>query len=1824
MRLIIVIMSVLVAMTFLPASATVINIPDDYPTIQEGIDASLDGDTVLVQPGMYVENINFNGHNIVLGSLFLITQDRAYISETIIDGDSAGSVVRFDSGEDSATAVTGFTIQNGSASGGGGVFCSDSNPYISDNILKNNYSSGYGGAIYLMRSSSTIKNDLIVKNTAYIGGTAIYCYDATPTIINCTICGNRTDWMEGAIYCNSDNMQTTVINSIIRGNIARNDIQVYGQTPVLRYCNIENGFDGEGNIDVNPMLLNPTGDNYNLCSQSPCIDAGDPNILDPDGSRSDIGVYFPEHQQCDLGNVWVVSVDGDDENGNGSPENPFRTIIKGIESTIWGDTVLVRNGVYQEQLDIFMSNLVVTSNFVYTDDITDIQNTVIDGDSSFIPLYVTKCDSQAVLNGLTITGGYSQAGSGIYCLYADPSISNSVICRNYVEQTGGGIYCQYSDPTIFNCTIRQNYSDGSGGGVYCYESSPSFLNSTIAANYTTGSGGGIVSFHNSIPILENSLIWGNDPMSIYNTDGDPPTAIYCDIQGGWEGEGNIDLNPFFVDPANDNFNVCLQSPCIDAGNPQTEDPDGTRSDIGVFYYDHPLCNIGNVWYVSTSGDDDYGDGSPENPLRTIQFALDISGDGDSIIVEEGTYLENLIFHDNEIVLGSLFLVDGDTSHISATMIDGNLSGSVMIFEDLEYGRPVVSGFTIENGFANQGGGIYCMNSDPTIQNNVIRNNTAYDMGEGGGIYCEDSELLIFNNTISGNQSDYSGGGIYCYESTPIIDGCTIRENTGKGAIQCAYSDAIISNNLIINNSGGPEGGGISCGGSNPVIINNTICDNTYTGIYSSSNSHPTIINNIFWYNDPDQVRGSPSMTYSCIDGGWEGEGNIYDNPLFVDRFNGNYNVYAQSPCIDAGDPSREDPDGTRSDIGLFFAEHPDFEFRQIWYVDPNGSDENGDGSPDSPFRTIQFAIDFSSSGDTIMVRNGIYEENIYIYSKSLLIASNYLFSDDTLDIQNTIIDGNSSNTVLTFEDCDNLGTITGFTVRNGDAVECGGLTCDNSDITIRNNIIRDNWGDTYGGIFCLDSSPLISNNIIIDNYGHAYGGGISLRNSAPIIINNTISGNSPGNGFGAGIYCYESNPTISDNFIVENSRRGIHCENSNLEISHNYIIENSIGIGSPEWGGIYCENSSGEITQNVIWRNGGPGIKTLNSNFLVLNNTICRNHKTYYGENGGGIDSENSDLIIKNNIIRGNVWPQLSGVDTLTSVSYCDVEGGWDGEGNIDAKPLFIDPSNGDYNICIQSPCIDAGDPDVQDPDGSRSDIGVFFATHPECEFGNKWYVSISGDDEAGDGSIENPFRTIQHAIDVSFHSDSIIVENGTYVENINFNSKDLLLGSNYIFSGDSSDIQTTIIDGDSSYTTIIMEFCDSLAILSGFTIRNGLGHYSTDYGGGVHCAYSNSEILNNIITSNGTNSSEGGAISCWSSNLAIEGNMIIGNFAVSGGGVYCEDSRCLIADNYINGNTISSRGGGIYLLSSLDSRIDRNNIIGNNGSGIFSDASDPSINSNIILDNSGGGIRSDGDSSIFISNNIIARNSSEWHGGGIYSYRSGQLILNNVITENTSDRSGGGIYGYWSNLQIVNSIIRGNSAVEDSNEIFEYLSSFDIIYSDILGGWEGEGNVDIDPLFQDPENSNFHLMSTACGDPYDSPCIDAGDPSIFDSILDCDWGLGEERSDMGAYGGGDSTLVGIDDDKEPEVPIRFGLSQNFPNPFNASTIIQYSIPTASNVTIEIYDILGRKVETLVQGEQPAGYHQVRWDANDHSSGMYFYRIQAGEYTKTRKMVLLK
>jgi hypothetical protein len=95
-------------------------------------------------------------------------------------------------------------------------------------------------------------------------------------------------------------------------------------------------------------------------------------------------------------------------------------------------------------------------------------------------------------------------------------------------------------------------------------------------------------------------------------------------------------------------------------------------------------------------------------------------------------------------------------------------------------------------------------------------------------------------------------------------------------------------------------------------------------------------------------------------------------------------------------------------------------------------------------------------------------------------------------------------------------------------------------------------------------------------------------------------------------------------------------------------------------------------------------------------------------------------------------------------------------------------------------------------------------------------------------------------------------------------------------------------------------------------------------------------------------------------------------------------------------------------------------------------------------------------------------------------------------------------------------------------------------------------------------------------------------------------------------------------DEPGVSIPLGFALLQNYPNPFNPSTTIRYGLPHRSHVTLTVYNTLGQQLATLINSDIDAGYHEIQFNANNLASGVYFYRIQAGEFTATKRLLLLK
>lgn len=371
-----------------------------------------------------------------------------------------------------------------------------------------------------------------------------------------------------------------------------------------------------------------------------------------------------------------------------------------------------------------------------------------------------------------------------------------------------------------------------------------------------------------------------------------------------------------------------------------------------------------------------------------------------------------------------------------------------------------------------------------------------------------------------------------------------------------------------------------------------------------------------------------------------------------------------------------------------------------------------------------------------------------------------------------------------------------------------------------------------------------------------------------------------------------------------------------------------------------------------------------------------------------------------------------------------------------------------------------------------------------------------------------------------------------------------------------------------------------------------GSGTYT--YGGGIACRYDSSPTITNCTITGNAGYWGGGIYSDptiigFSSSPTITNCTITGNTASSfGAGIYCNDSSPIITNCAIEGNTASSFGGGIYCSSSSPT----------------------------------------------ITNCTIEGNTASSYGTGIYCYNSSSPTITNCAIEGNkaSGISGNGvvIYCYDSSPTITNCILWNDSP----EEIYVFSGDPVVTYSDIQGGWSGMGNIDANPLFRNSENGDYRLQSVACGGPEDSPCIDTGDPSISDFILDCEHGLGNDRSDMGAYGGNDEgPPVGVDKPNDSEtLPSSnriCSLAQNFPNPFNPMTTISYTLAEENHVSLKVFNMSGRLVATLVNGVQGLGLHSVVWYGTSNkgqpvSSGIYIYRLTAGETKESNKMLLLK
>jgi hypothetical protein len=657
---------------------------------------------------------------------------------------------------------------------------------------------------------------------------------------------------------------------------------------------------------------------------------------------------------------------------------------------------------------------------------------------------------------------------------------------------------------------------------------------------------------------------------------------------------------------------------------------------------------------------------------------------------------------------------------------------------------------------------------------------------------------------------------------------------------------------------------------------------------------------------------------------------------------------------------------------------------------------------------------------------------------------------------------------------------------------------------------------------------------------------------------------------GGAVYCYASNPIIMNCKITNNMGEeggAIYCVGSYPIISNTLIANNTAIGGYLQCGGIYSDE----------W-----GVAEIR-NCTIVNNLP-----------GGIFSTSQEGMSVTNTIVWGNDSYQIETQESRPTVSFCNIEGGYEGEGNIDLNPSFFEPSSGtgaEYNgtsanwsLQSTSPCINSGT-EIELP---LTDLA-----------GNLRICGDIVDLGAYENQSDLPLITINPSgkIDAGFihvDSSSTVSFNITNTGGLGFEVESLSISeSNDVFSivtdienrflepGDSVqvDIRFAPIEEKVYTGTIRVQSTSSNAPNKQIVVK-GVGVSGTIIPAGM--VYGTWTIYDSPYVITGDINVRKGR------SLDIEPGVVVkfaGHFSLTVGyrailraigtgteyvvftpmdtdegwyGIrfvntddddvlrYCTIEYSKKPSSRGNGD-VNLMGGGILCCGSIDD--EPGYII----------PSSPTIESCLIADNhaqSGGGIWCMDYSEVTISSCTIVDNSAERYGAGIGIISSNCEITNNVIAHNYGGR-GGGIFNWFGVVSIINNTIVHNrpsgihlditplspwdpgfgmdvyNNIVWHNEIYmsesTYLGEYDIRFNNIQGGWEGEGNMNLDPYFADTDarNGDYHLKSEAGRwDPYSqawvsddvtSPCINAGMPGTP---------IGSEPSpngnliNMGAYGG--------------------------------------------------------------------------------------------------------
>jgi predicted outer membrane repeat protein len=545
-----------------------IYVPADYTTIQAGINAAQNGDTVWVADGTYY---NAGNRDLDFGGKSITVRSENGPEHCVIDCAAHESNphrgFEFFHGENRNAVVDGFTIKRGWV-------------YSKTNgFLKN------GGAIYCTNSSSpTIRNCVMTNNRAVNDGGAVYCGNScNPLISNCEIVGNECTGADawepwniingngGGVACMEGS--PTIENCNISDNyliqeyaITGGGIYIYKAHPEITNCLISGNEAGEKGGGIYASDCKPWLTDCVITGNTAPEGAG--IYLDTNKAHTITGCTFSENQAALYGGGAYMEVE--------------QTEIS--DCLFWNNTASQGAGVYY----YMNSSPAFRACYFYENTASDAGGGIF-GHGGAYP----EDGVQSWIIGCHITANSANNGAGIYIRnQVHAVIHDCVISSN----TGTGIYCNDCRPDIVNCLITGNSTHSSGGGLYCLSNAePTLVNCTFAGNGADEYGGGL-GCRDSFPTVVNTIFWDNAAPSgpeiwVGSLSGASTLAIsYSDVRGGqglvqvdtdctlnWLS-GMIEENPLFTSIPSGDYHlmqpvhggISMVSPCVDAGDPASD------------------------------------------------------------------------------------------------------------------------------------------------------------------------------------------------------------------------------------------------------------------------------------------------------------------------------------------------------------------------------------------------------------------------------------------------------------------------------------------------------------------------------------------------------------------------------------------------------------------------------------------------------------------------------------------------------------------------------------------------------------------------------------------------------------------------------------------------------------------------------------------------------------------------------------------------------------------------------------------------------------------------------------------------------------------------------------------------------------------------------------------------------------------------------------------------------------------------------------------------------------------------------------------------------